>query len=127
MKTRLSLMVLVLLAAAIPAMAQVPAFDAEIDCGGVFAGGDSVPFLLDFQNQTLEQQNLEMTLAISIPGIGDRTLIQRSLTLGPNQDRLVSRQFNLPASAPNGNYTMSLTATNGVEMTFDTCSFNVVN
>ena len=127
MKPRLSLMVLVLLAAALPAVAQVPAFDAEIDCDGIFAGGDSVPFLLDFQNQTLEQQNLEMTLAINIPGIGDRTLIQRNLTLGPNQDRLISRQFNLPVSAPNGNYTMSLTATNGVEMTFDTCSFNVVN
>lgn len=127
MKTRLSMLVLVLLVAAVPAMAQVPSFDAEIDCDGIFMGGDSVPFLLDFQNQTLEQKNLDIVLSITIPGIGDRTMLQRSITLGPNQDRLVNRQFNLRPNSPNGNYTLTLTATDGVEMTLDTCSFNVVN
>ena len=128
MKTRLSMMVaLVLLTTAIPAMAQLPSFDAEVDCGGVFMGGDAVPFVLDFQNQTLEQKQIDFTLALTIPGLGERTLAQRSISLGPDQNRIINRQFNLPGGAPNGNYTMSITATDGVEMTFDTCSFNVVN
>jgi len=127
MKTRFSLIVLALLATALPALAQVPSFDAEVDCDGIFMGGDSVPFVLEFQNQTLEQKQISFTLALSIPGVGDRTMTERTLSLGPDQDRIVSRQFNLPGGAPNGNYTLSITASDGVEMTFDTCSFNVVN
>ncbi len=121
-----SLALAIVLLAAVPATAQVFPFEAEVDCDGIFSGGQSVPFLLEFSNRTLEQKNLDMTLSANIPGIGERTLIQRVVSLGPNQDRFINRQFNLPASAPSGNWVMTITATDGVDSTFDTCSFNVV-
>ena len=119
-------MLATVLSVATAAFAQLPSFNAEIDCDGIFQGGDGVPFLLAFENQTFEQKQLDLTVAIAIPGVGERTLAQRSMPLGPNQDRFINRQFNLPASAPTGSYQMSLTASDGTEMTFDTCSFNVV-
>ena len=126
MKKIVLMTALVALTTILPAAAQLPPFEAEIDCGGVFLQGDPVPFTARFENQTFDVQNLDTTITLTIPGIGQRTLINRTVVLNPNQDRAFTRNLNLPASAPTGSYDMSITASNGTDMTFDTCSFNVV-
>lgn len=123
---RFTLLAALVLAIVVPAVAQMPPFEAEIDCGDVHQPGASVPFTARFENQTLEVQSLDTTITVSIPGIGQRTLINRTVTLNPNQDRAFNRNLNLPASAPTGSYTMSITASNGTDTAFDTCSFNVI-
>ncbi len=126
MKRFAFLAALICLFTVVPAGAQEPAFEAEIDCEGVHQPGASVPFTVRFENQTFQTQSLETTISFTIPSVGTRTLLSRTITLNPNQDRAFNRSLNLPAGAPVGNYSMSITATNGTETTFDTCSFNVV-
>ncbi len=123
---KFALLAALMVAVVVPAVAQVPPFEAEIDCGGVFQPGASVPFTARFENQTLQVQSLDMTIAFAIPGQGQRDLINRTVVLNPNQDRDFNRNLNLPASAPTGSYSMSITASNGTDTAFDTCSFNVV-
>jgi hypothetical protein len=123
---KLALLIAVVLVSALPATAQLPPFDAEIDCGGVFMPGDSVPFTARFENQTFAVQDLDTTITLSIPGLGERTLFNRPVRLNPNQDRSFTKNLNLRASSPTGSYTMSITASNGTDVAFDTCSFNVV-
>ena len=125
MHTHKSVLFGLLIAATFSANAQLPSFEAEIDCGGLPVPGDAVPFQVRFENQTLEALPLDMALAIDIPVVGNRTLREDSLTLGPDQDLAFRRQLNLPQAAPNGDYTMSITASSPSEVSFDTCSFNV--
>ena len=112
--------------AAAPASAQtLPSFDAEIDCGGLFAPGDSVPFRIRVENQTLDSIPLDASVSIQIPFIGNVTLFEPSFTLGPDQDLAVVRQLNLPPSEPRGPYDMMVVANSVDETSFDTCSFDV--
>ena len=112
-----------LLVSALPAMAQH--FNAEIDCGGVFAPGDQVPLTLRFENQTQQNIAIEGDVMVRVPGLGNFDYRQGNFTLGPNQDRQFNLTLNLPQNAPNGSYTVRLTARSNQEMTFDTCSFQV--
>lgn len=110
--------------AAVPASAQLT-YKAEIDCGGVWSGGEAVPFSVRLEEQGFISHTVSITIAISIPGRGQHDLFSGTLNLGPNQDRTFNRMLNLPQAAPNGSYQMSVTADDGNEMAFDTCSFNV--
>ena len=116
-------MLALLVISALPAMAQ--SFDAEIDCGGVFAPGGQVPLTLRFENQTQQSIPIEGDVTVRVPGLGDFLYRQGSFTLGPNEDRNFNLTLNLPQSAPNGSYTVRLRARSPQEMTFDTCSFQV--
>ncbi len=110
--------------AAVPASAQVT-YDAEIDCGGVWSPGQAVPFTVRFEEQAFVSHDINVTIAVTIPGRGQHTLFQGTMLLGPNEDRSFVRDLNLPMGAPNGSYQMSVTADDGSQMAFDTCSFNV--
>jgi uncharacterized membrane protein len=112
-----------LVVSVVPAMAQQ--FDAEIDCGGVFAPGDQVPLTLRFENQTLQSIAIKGDVTVRVPGLGDFEYRQGNFTLGPNEDRDFNLTLNLPQNAPNGSYTVRLRAMSNQEMTFDTCSFQV--
>lgn len=116
-------MLALLVVSALPAMAQQ--FEAEIDCGGVFAPGDQVPLTLRFENQTLQSIPIDGDVTVRVPGLGDFPYRQGSFTLGPNEDRDFNLKLNLPPNAPNGSYTVRLRAMSPQEMTFDTCSFQV--
>jgi hypothetical protein len=99
-------MLALLVVSALPAMAQQ--FEAEIDCGGVFAPGDQVPLTLRFENQTQQSIAIEGDVTVRVPGLGDFPYRQGNFTLGPN-----------------GSYTVRLRAMSPQEMTFDSCSFQV--
>ena len=104
-------------------------FSAEIDCGGggqVFAPGDMVPFTIRLENQTLQQQQMNIAMRINIAGLATFTVFQTPLALGPNQDIVFTRDLTLPPNAPNGSYTLVVLAATGAFFTFDTCSFNVM-
>jgi uncharacterized membrane protein len=109
-----------------PAAAQLPPFSAEVDCDGIFAPGDTVPYTLRLENQTLEPIPLDLTIELFVPGRGTRTLKSGSLTLGANQDRQKTFTVRLPAGAPLSNdYEVIVTADSADETSFDTCSFKV--
>jgi NPCBM-associated, NEW3 domain of alpha-galactosidase len=124
MKTRVALSALVLGVLSLPAMAQVPPFDAEIDCGGLVSPPAQVPYTLRFENQTLQNVAMDITVRMSLPNGNVITLREAALNLRPNQDRDISQRVRLPASAPAGSYTITLTAASATFSTFDTCSFN---
>jgi len=109
------------------ALAQsVGPFQTEIDCGGVFMGGDAVPYTIRAENQTLQAQPIELSLRLRLPSGGAFPLFTVNFTLGPNQDLVVPRSLGLPASVQAGSYSMLVIGA-GVDFTsFDTCSFNVV-
>ena len=109
--------------AAAPSSAQ--AFKAEIDCMGVHSPGDTVNYFVEFEEQACDTHDLDVTVAVLVPGIGSITIREANLILGPNQDLFFTRGLALPAGAPNGNYSMTITATEPGLTSFDTCSFNV--
>jgi len=109
----------------LPVLAQAVSFQAEIDCGGIVIPGDSVPYTMDFENETSASIALDGNLTIDIPNLGTRTLRERSFTLAPNQVVSITKQLNLPGRAPNGRYVLTLTTSSADETTFDTCSFHV--
>ena len=101
-------------------------FSTEIDCDGVFMGGDAMPYTIRAENQTLEAQPIDLSLRLRRPGGGAFPLFTVSITLGPNQDLVVPRSLGLPAGIQAGNYSLVVIGA-GVSFTsFDTCSFNVV-
>jgi hypothetical protein len=100
-------------------------FQVEVDCGGVFMGGDSVPYLITAQNQTLEAQPIQLSLRLRGP-FGVFPLFTTDVTLGPNQDIALNRSLGLPATVPNGNYTLVIIGAGTSFTSFDTCSFNVM-
>lgn len=109
--------------AAAPSSAQ--AFKAEIDCNGLHSPGDTVSYFVEFEEQAFDTHDLDVTVAVVVPGIGSITIREANLILGPNQDIFLNRSLRLPNSAPNGSYSMTITATEPGLTSFDTCSFNV--
>jgi hypothetical protein len=124
MNARTGLGALVLSALSLPALAQQPPFEAEIDCDGVVTPPAQVPYLLEFENRTLQTIPLDVTIRLTLPTGNSLTLREASLTLRPNQDRNFNFALNLPDSAPSGRYQMSIIATSPSLTTFDTCSFH---
>jgi hypothetical protein len=111
-----------LFAFAAPAAAQ--SFDAEIDCGGIFNGGDTVPYSLRFEEQANQVHVIDITVTLTGPGV-NKNIVTRMFTLNPNQDKTVNKSIVLKANAPNGNYQLRITADDGSISPTDTCSFNV--
>jgi len=109
--------------AAAPSSAQ--AFKAEIDCNGLHSPGDTVNYLVEFEEQAFDTHDLDVTIAVNVPGAGSITIRETGLILGPNVDLFFQSALALPAGAPNGNYQMTITATEPGLTSFDTCSFNV--
>jgi hypothetical protein len=96
----------------LPAASQAVSYQAEVDCDGVFAGGDAMPYLVTMQNNTLEPIALDVTIRVRAPGLGVFT-VRSNFSL------------NLPAAAPNGEYIVNIVASSPTETSFDTCSFHV--
>ena len=111
--------------AATSAIAQPPPFEAEVDCDGIFSPGNTVPILLELTNQTDAPISISVRVAVDIPLRGEHTLLERSANLPPNRTRNHRRNLVLPQGAPNGEYTILMTADSDTTMTFDTCSFHV--
>jgi uncharacterized membrane protein len=125
MKTRVALGALALSALSLPAMAGGGGpFEAEIDCGGLVSPPAQVPYQLRFENQTQQNQALDVTVRLSIPTGASITLREANINLAPNQDRAIRQTLNLPANAPSGSYQMTIVASTPTFSTFDTCSFN---
>lgn len=125
MKTRLALSALALSVLSLPALAGgTDPFNAEIDCGGIVTPPAAVPYMLRFENQTLQNQAIDVTVTLTLPTGNSITLRDATINLRPNQDRTVNQRVNLPANAPAGNYQMTLVAASPDFSTFDTCSFN---
>jgi hypothetical protein len=112
-----------LIATAAPAAAQ--SYNAEIDCGGIFAPGDVVPFTLRFEEQAFQVHTINFTVELDRPGFPPKVIISKVFTLNPNQDLTVARSLTLKAGAPLGSYDMALTADDGTLIAMDTCSFDV--
>jgi len=112
-----------LVISAMPAMAQ--GFTAEVSCNGVFAPGAAVPIMPDVENKGAQTVTLDVNLQVQVPGLGAFPFKSTSLTVAPDQHRRANLTLNLPQSAPNGSYTMKITATSPDGMSFDTCSFQV--
>lgn len=111
---------------ALPASAQQTGpYDAEVDCNGDWNGGDIVPWAIRFENNTFEGQPIDVTVMLTVPRIGQLTLINTSFTLGPNQDVTIPRSLRLPGQAPAGQWGFQIMATSGGFTAFDTCSFDV--
>ncbi len=115
----------VLFATAGTAAAQ--SYEAEIDCGDVDSEpGDRVPYTVRLEEQARDTHMIELTVDVSVPGRPDRTILSRTITLGPNQDRDLNRFFMLPLMAPLGSYDLHLTADDGTLVVTDSCSFDVI-
>ncbi len=108
---------------ALPAMAQ--GFKAEVSCNGIFAPGAVVPVVADVENKGVQPVTLDVNVQVQVPGLGDLPWRTKSLTVGPDQHRVANLKLNLPLGAPNGSYTVKITASSPGEMSFDTCSFSV--
>ena len=121
--SRICVAVAGLFAFAAPAAAQT--FEAEIDCGGVFQQGDDVPFTVRFEEQAFQQHNIQLVVTLTGPGIS-KTVINKSFTLGANQDRDINKIIALKANAPTGDYDMRVEADDGTTLQSDTCSFDVI-
>jgi hypothetical protein len=113
---------IVALAFAAPAAAQ--SFEAEIDCNGIFAPGDTVPFTVRLEEQAFDVHVIDFVVEIDMPG-KTKTLIQKTKTLNPNQDAVMNRTLTLKAGAPAGSYDMRVIADDGALVVTDTCSFDV--
>ena len=124
MNSRSAFAALVLSALSLPAMAQQPPYEAEIDCDGLVNPPAQVPYTLRFENQTLQTIPIDVTVRLSLPTGNSITLREASLSLRPNQDRAFNFALNLPGTAPAGSYQMTIVATSPSFSTFDTCSFN---
>jgi len=125
MKTRFALSALALGVLSLPAMAAGGGpFEAEIDCGGVVSPPAAVPYQLRFENQTQQNQALDVTVRVTLPTGLSITLREANINLRPNQDRDIRQTLNLPANAPSGSYQMTIVASTPDFSTFDTCSFN---
>jgi hypothetical protein len=126
MNARLGLGALVLSALSLPALAQQPPFEAEIDCDGLVNPPAQVPYTLRFENQTLQTIPIDVTVRLTLPTGNSLTLREASLNLRPNQDRDFNFSLNLPGTAPAGSYQMTIVATSPSFSTFDTCSFDAI-
>jgi hypothetical protein len=125
MKTRLALSAVALGVLSLPAMAGgTGPFEAEIDCGGIVTPPAAVPYQLRFENQTLQNQAIDISVTLTLPAGNSITLRDATINLRPNQDRAVRQTVNLPANAPSGSYQMTIVASTPTFSTFDTCSFN---
>jgi hypothetical protein len=111
------------LASSAPAMAQ--SFDAEIDCGGVFAPGESVPFKVRLEEQAFQVHTIDLMVELDPQGAGTKVILHKTITLGSNQDLTIKRQLNLKLNAPAGDWDMRVIADDGALVMTDTCSFNV--
>ena len=63
-----------------PLSAQVASFSAEVDCTGIFAPGDSVPYTVRIENQTLDNIPLDVKVEVQVPGMGTVQLLQAAPT-----------------------------------------------
>lgn len=111
------------IATAAPAAAQ--SYNAEIDCGGVFAPGDLVPWLVQFEEQGFFDHQMDVTVTVTVPSGRSKTLASRTFTLFSNTDPAFGRNLKIPLNAPAGSYDMEVTADDGSLVVFDTCSFDV--
>ena len=111
------------LASSAPAFAQ--AFNAELDCGGLFAAGDSVPYKVRLEEQALVSHSIDLTVEIAPPGMPVKTVFHKVFTLLPNQDLNIKKSVLLKANAPAGEYVMDVIADDGSLVMSDTCSFQV--
>jgi hypothetical protein len=100
-------------------------FQVEVDCDGVFMGGDAVPFTIRAQNQTLQPQPIQLSMRLRGPLGGALPLFTVGITLGPNQDLMIDRSLGLPDGVAAGNYSLVIIGVGTSFTSFDTCSFNV--
>ncbi len=98
--------------------------EAEISCDGIYAPGDRIPVELSFENHTNVPMTVDYSVSLTLPNGRDRALLDRSLTLQPDQNRELRMAIHLPRQAPLGHYVMTLDAT-GSEIVSDTCSFRL--
>jgi hypothetical protein len=109
---------------AAPAAAQ--SYDGEIDCGGVWAQGDSVPFTVRFEEQAFQQHTIQVGVRITRPDGQQKSLLNQTFVLNANQDREFTRFINLTANSLTGSYDLTLNASDGSLVVGDTCSFDVI-
>ena len=112
-----------LLAFATPAAAQ--SYEAEVDCNGLFQGGDTVPYQLRFEEQAHQAHLITVDVILDGPGFNKQLISGKTFTLGSNQDKNVNKTFTLKANAPAGSYPITLNTNDGSLFTTDSCSFNV--
>jgi uncharacterized membrane protein len=125
MKTRLALSAVALSVLSLPALAGgTGPFEAEIDCGGIVTPPAQVPYTLRFENQTQQNQAIDVTVRLTFPTGNSITLRDATINLRPNQDRDLNQTLSLRANAPSGSYQMTIVASTPTFSTFDTCSFN---
>jgi hypothetical protein len=111
------------IATAAPAAAQT--FDVSMDCGGVWAPGDVMPWAARFEEQGFFDHQLDVRIKVTNPRGGTQTIVNTSFTLFSNQDRTFNRDLVLPANAIAGGWSMQVWADDGVDRFTDTCSFDV--
>jgi hypothetical protein len=112
-----------LFAFAAPAAAQ--SYEAEVDCGGLFQGGDTVAYQLRFEEQAHQQHVITVDVVLDGPGLNKDIISGKTFTLNSNQDKTISKSIMLKPNAPAGSYQITLNTNDGSLFTTDSCSFNV--
>lgn len=101
-------------------------YEAEIDCGGVYAPGDAVPYGLRFEELANVAHVVDVRVQVTTPSGTTITLVsKKGFNLGANVDAQFLPTLQLPAGAPVGDYDMRIDADDGVDVVGDTCSFTV--
>jgi hypothetical protein len=121
--SRLCVAVLGLFVFAAPAAAQ--SYEAEVDCNGLFQGGDTVPYQLRFEEQAHQQHVITVDVTLDGPGVTKNIISGKTFVLNSNQDKTISKSITLKANAPAGSYEIRLDTNDGTLFTTDSCSFTV--
>jgi uncharacterized protein YfaS (alpha-2-macroglobulin family) len=120
------------MAASIPALvfaapAHAESFSAVIDCGGVYAPGDDVPFdvtITELDGQPDDPVFVAITLDIP-DDYNDHLVANGAVKLSPGEVRTFRRTMHLPVKAPAGAYTMRLNASSEGGFDVTSCDFTV--
>jgi len=113
-----------LLAVAVPAYAR--SFSATVDCSGVYAPGDEVPFDVTVEDLDDAHDMVFVTITLEVPGSYNNQLVVSGVVrLGAGEVRSFHGVETLGPNAPAGSYSMFLNASsdNGTDITI--CDFEV--
>ena len=100
-------------------------FDLDLDCGGTFAPGDDVPFLVSLVERASRSQTLDVTVTVTAPGLGTMEVLSTTVTLSPRRASSIERDLGLPINAPAGDYALDVVAVGGKATFSAGCAFVV--
>lgn len=105
--------------------ASAQTFSVSADCGDKWLPGDLVPYGVRIDENIGVDHTLQVVFSVTPPGMNPIVLVDKTITLPANAAKEGLRELKLPATAPIGDYQMTMSADDGNETIVDTCSFKV--